>query len=155
MSRTQQEIVERIEALSAEDLFGFQKGDLIDHLDFEHAKPYLKDTVTIERWYLYRTNVLPPLGAARDYMEFAFEKCVGHRGNSAGRSIEHFKAWIWLAGDDETLAFLDDHSHYTNYGAPMLAKLAKVLGVSAPEDAAFQRMARGTRCGVSNDCGCA
>lgn len=39
--RDQTEIMERFE--KSDDLFGTQRGDLIDYMSFENAKPYLKE----------------------------------------------------------------------------------------------------------------
>jgi len=150
--RTPQEILARIAVVKDRDFFGTETDDLLFYLDFEHAKSFLQPEATDEDWG--KPSRVDPLEAATEYLEFAFEKCLGHRGLSAARSISHFKAWFWLAGDDDTLAFLEDESHYPNYGAPMLLKIANVLGVAAPEGEDFACMARGERCGVGDNCGC-
>lgn len=47
---TQEEIVERIDAIEGSDMFGEFRPTLIGYLDYEHAKPFLKDEVIEEKW---------------------------------------------------------------------------------------------------------
>src|SRR5512135_3508706 len=89
--RTQQEIIDRISYISKRDFFGFESTDLMCALDFENAKPFLKDEpkVTKEQWEspeedgtTSRTD-----GGVRkqivDYLVFAFGKALDHRGPSS------------------------------------------------------------------------
>lgn len=125
VQRTQEEIVNRIEELKDLDFFGFQRSDLIEYLDFEHAKPYLKDDATKEQWDKVVDEREDPVHMIKDYMEFAWEKANGCRGISAGRSLDHMKAWLWLAGEDE---FLEEHNHFENYeyyGKPQLIAICE------------------------------
>jgi len=50
--RTQVEILNRIREVEKDhlDFLGTQRSDLIDHLDYENAKSFLKDNVTIGQW---------------------------------------------------------------------------------------------------------
>ncbi len=157
--RSQDEIVTRIQHVKANDWdwMGTQIDDLVGYLDFAYAKPFLNDDVTEEQWAADVVDVSAekrPLDEARAYLSFAFDKCLDHRGISASRSLNHFRTWFWLAGDDKTLAFIEDDANYPQYGAPVLAKIAEVLGVALPDDEGFTRMAKGLRCNAGHDCGC-
>lgn len=128
--RTQKEIMERFE--KADDLFGTQKGDLIDYMTFENAKPYLQEKYSAkvesgeEKWEM-KTD---PKKEILDYLDFAYDKAEGERGLSAGRSMLHFKTWIWL---DDKLFYnevIDLIDNYTNYGIPALDKISEHYGYS-------------------------
>lgn len=120
--RTQQEILNRIEQLKDEDFFGFETGDLIMALDYGNAKPYLKPDCTEAQW----TDGREPYTQEncrkniRNYLPFAKEKADNERGISASRSQSHFRAWMWLACDDEVLARVEA-TEYESYGRPKLA----------------------------------
>lgn len=126
--RTQEEIMVRFE--KADDLFGTQKGDLIDYMSFENAKPYLQEEYLAkvesgeEKWEI-KTD---PEKEILDYLDFAYDKAEGERGLSAGRSMLHFKTWIWL--DDEKFynEVIDLIDNYTNYGIPALDKISEHYG---------------------------
>src|SRR5512135_535321 len=153
--RTQQEIIDRISYISKRDFFGFESTDLMCALDFENAKPFLKDEpkVTKEQWEspeedgtTSRTD-----GGVRkqivDYLVFAFGKALDHRGLSSSRSIDHFKAWLFLLGDDELLAFTENDANYPQYGMPCLVAIAKKYAPSAiPDDPDVARMGAGKPC---------
>ncbi len=72
---------------------------------------------------LTRKNVIK---AMQDYMSFAWEKANDKRGISANRSIDHFKGWLWLLGDEEGLRYLK--VNYAPYGKPGLAYVCKKYG---------------------------
>lgn len=120
--RTQEEILARIKNVKPNDFFGFETRDLVAALEYEHAKPYLNPGVTKEQWDNDHTPYYTPENARkciREYLLFAFEKAYNSRGISAERSQAHFRAWMWLAGDDEILARVND-IEYSPYGLPKL-----------------------------------
>ena len=119
--RTQQEIVDRIERVKADDFFGFETSDLLVALDYQHAKPYLKPECTEVQWNQNREPYTPEncRKQIREYLDFAREKADNGRGLSASRSQSHFRAWIWLACDDEVLARVEAVG-YAPYGKPKL-----------------------------------
>lgn len=105
--RTQDEILNHyLNVVKEYDPIGFTHEDLLDYLDFEHIKPYLKEEAqnkenAEEEWNkdvdLSKAYVLNTM---RGYLSFAFEKAECERGLSANRSICHFINWAWLIDDD-------------------------------------------------------
>lgn len=92
----------------------------------------------------------------RQYMaEVGWDKVLGHRGISAGRTVEKMTAWLWLLGDDEMVRFAEDDSNYPQYGAPILKAICEKYGFPIPDDPAARRMAVGRRCVPDCDEGCA
>lgn len=132
--RTDEEIVAHVKKVSEGfDLFS-TVADLIVYLPYKHAKQFLKEGVTEEDWEesyrpLTREAVIKEI---INYMDFAIGKAEGHRGISADRSIEHYKRWVWLLGDDDLLEFLEDSDNYENYGAPMLKKICETYKIPFP-----------------------
>ena len=121
--RTDDEILARIEARKEEDFFGFELTDLLLRLPFDKAKPYLNDETKAEDWKVQprdRESVLKEMHA---YMSFAWDKANNCRGLSAGRSMCHYMAWTWLAGDD-----LGDLTEYEFYGKDNLVKICQHYG---------------------------
>jgi len=126
--RTQEEILARFE--KADDIFGTQKSDLLVYMSFENAKPYLKEDYVKqvesgeEKWEVSTD----PKKEILEYLDFAYDKAEGKRGLSAGRSMLHFKTWIWL--DDEIFynKIIGMIDNYTNYGIPTLDKISKHYG---------------------------
>ena len=144
--RTQEEIATRIEEQKKIPL-SFQDEVLIEFLDYEHAKPFLKDGVSTEEWAelaaaLERDVVIERM---RDYWDFALGKALDHRGLSANRSIDKMEAWTWLIGEDDVI-----RGDYAQYGAPILKQVGERYGFPIPDDEAFTRMANGQRC--RDDC---
>jgi len=123
--KTQNEIVAKVEEIKSEDIFGFKTNDLLEFLDFEHAKPYLIEGATEDQWEqgtLARENILKKM---EDYMSFAWEKANNCRGISAGRSLAHYTVWIWLIGDEEKFGDLENYNYY---GKDNLIKICEEYG---------------------------
>jgi len=146
--RTIEEIKQRINKISELDLFGIS-ADLIVYLPYEHAKEFIKPEVTEEQYNkefkksYTKENIIKEI---RDYMSFALGKAENHRGISAGRSIEHFCAWLWLLKDHELLAFAEDDYNYENYGCPILKKICEKYDIQYPDDEGMLNMAKGEKC---------
>lgn len=126
--RTQEEIIARIESIKKDDFFGFQTADLIQCLDFEHAKSYLKKGATADQWPTEPHDRESILKVMENYMDFAWDKANNERGLSAGRSMAHYTAWTWLIGDEDKFPNLET---YTDYGRPHLRALCKEYGWDA------------------------
>lgn len=156
--RTPEQIVARMAEVEAAgtDWLGTQRTDLLGQLPWAHAKPFLILTATEQEWEQARAENADVRTAAVDYLRFALGKVIDHRGISAGRSIDHYAAWLWLLElDTDGLEAID----YPQYGAPKLAFAAAQLGVPLPFDgdderAMFERMAAGNRCEYGCDAGC-
>src|SRR5882672_7443328 len=98
---TKPEILERFLARKDEDVFGDEVGMYLPYLDFDQAKPFLKPEATKEVWdqscsTLSREALLKTM---EEYMSFGWEKANNCRGLSANRTMSHYIAWTWLAGD--------------------------------------------------------
>jgi len=127
---TQQEIVDRFNARKDGDMFGFEVSEYVPFLDFEHARPFLKAVVTAEEWEKCRKPATrgAVVAVMLDYMPFAWEKANDQRGLSAGRSIAHYVAWLWLAGERDLAWEIEE---YTDYGRPQLRKICARFGWDA------------------------
>lgn len=150
--RTQDEIVARIR--EKRSMFGFDAEVLMPHLDFEHAREFIKPVVTKEEWEKeYPLTESAAMDAFREYAEFAWGKAQDHRGNSAGRSVEKLEAWTWLVGRDDVLA-QSEAAPYPSYGCPKLAIVCEAFGFPVPDDESTQRMIRGEGCSPGCESGC-
>ena len=131
-SRTQDEIIAKISEVEPDDWMGTIKSDLVEFLDYEHAKPYLKDDVTAAECSESVKDVKKPSLQIKDYMPFAFNKANNCRGLSAGRSLDHMYAWLWLDGQDEFLT-ANDIRDYQYYGKDELVKICELYGLDATQ----------------------
>ena len=118
-NRTQEQILVRIKEIESDDFFGFQTSDLIQFLTFENAKPWLKEGVAAEQW----EQGVDPVELIKDYLPFAWDKANNCRGLSAGRSLEHMKAWVWLDDKPDLLKQIEEDYEY--YGKPHLVKICE------------------------------
>lgn len=120
--RNQEEIVARIRAVEERDFFGTERSDLIHYLEFAHAKPFIKDEVTEAEWLKAREEIKSPRDEILKYLPFAWDKANGCRGLSAQRSLAHFKAWVWLDGQDK---MADSMEEYDRYGKKHLVTVSQ------------------------------
>jgi hypothetical protein len=154
--RTQDEIVARIHGVRAsrDDFFGAEQTDLVEQLDFDHAKEFLNEGTTQADWDENRDETAAPKRAV-EYISFAIGKIEDHRGLSAMRAVSHFRAWAWLLLDDEKFQEFEAVD-YENYGAPKVKKFCELI--ERPDlwptgNYDLDRMAAGAPC--SDDCtGC-
>lgn len=153
MTRTQDEIVARIKAINADgdgDMFGFRTDVLLDALDFDHARPWLTDDATPDRWRQCTDHERD----ARDYLAFAIKKIEDHRGLSATRSVDKLREWAWLLCRDDVVQAMDA-ADYEQYGAPKVKAFATGMGWPWPsDDRKLERMAAGLPCRVRCYEGC-
>lgn len=152
--RTDQEIIDYYGKVKDDDFLGTMGSELISRLPFDSAKPFLKKDADSSKWITLPRDNKSILKEMRDYMEFAWDKATGHRGISAGRSIDHFRAWLFLVGDDELLAFANAEGNYPNYGCPILKKISEKYGFPVPNNDKTKRMSAGKSCGGDSGCGC-
>lgn len=152
--RTQDEVVARMHETRKSDMLGFTAEVLAPYLDVDRVRPFCKPEADLADWKaspLTRESILDEM---KDYMSFAWEKAINHRGISASRSVEKMRAWLWLLGDDEAVTFAADDDHYPQYGAPVLLYICERYGFDVPDDEDARRMAKGQRCTATYDCGC-
>lgn len=126
--RSQIEILRRIKEVEKDDFFGFQTSDLLSYLEYENAKPYLKEGVTEQEWKVEKRT---PKEVMINYMEFAWEKANNKRGLSASRTLDHYTSWLWLDGDETLYKTL---SRYQYYGKDHLIKICEYLGIECVWD---------------------
>lgn len=129
MIRTQEQIVERVRTNRERDFLGMAVGDLVEWLDSEHAKEFLKPEATEESW-ASSDKPKPVREQMADYMPFAWEKANNCRGISAGRSMNHYNNWLWLIGEDK---FADSLLDYEYYGKDNLVRICEFLGLDAKQ----------------------
>jgi len=141
--RTQEEIVNKIKA--DDGMFSFIPEVLIGFLTHENALPFLDDEWKDKaaEWIAKPQDRDAIINEMMEYVEFAWEKCLDHRGLSAGRSVSKMRGWLWLLGDDEALAFAEDDNNYSNYGAPILRHISVKYSFPIPDDEDTRRMAEG------------
>ena len=126
--RTDDEIISRINVVADRDFFGFEVSDLVVRLEYEKAKQFITPDVTQKDWEVVSREPADVISMMRDYMPFAWEKANDGRGLSAGRSLSHYSAWIWLAGDD-----LGDLLEYEFYGKDKLVLICNHYGWDSSE----------------------
>jgi hypothetical protein len=126
--RTQAEIVERIKQAMERDIFGFEWYEYALCLTPESAESLrgiaIKKNADLSNWPYYKTDK-DLRDRCIDYMPFAWEKANNCRGVSAWRSLSHYKAWLWLLGQDD----FDDIDDYEFYGKDQLRRICDFLGL--------------------------
>lgn len=156
--RTPEQIVHRMQHQQDldEDLLGFKAEVLVSFLTFDQAKPLLKPDTNPENW----TEVSPltedeVLRQMRNYMIFAWQKAIDHRGISASRSVEKIGEWLWLLEEESVIVGVP----YPQYGVPLLLKVCEAFEFQIPTVAGgpdvIARMGRGEPCerACQNGCG--
>lgn len=126
--RTDEEILARVEEVKDRDWMGFERNDLIIYLPFDKARPFLVEGTTEDEWETLDRSRESVLKTMLDYMPFAWDKANNKRGLSAGRSMSHYAAWIWMAGDD-----VGDLTEYEYYGKDNLRMICEHYGWDADQ----------------------
>lgn len=152
MLRTEEEILQRARQTAKESCFGFGISDLCVYLPWSLAREFYnpKAEVEWEQRELTREAVIEQM---LEYLDFAFDKALDHRGLSASRSIEHMRSWLWLLGDNELLEFADRSSSYPNYGVPILKRIAIKYDKTMPKGILDWADGEGCRPGCDEGCG--
>lgn len=152
--RSQDEIVAFYQGYKGRDIFGFTLEALADFMDAGHVKRFLKPDADLSAWTSREPSREAVLEEMRSYMVFAWEKVGGHRGISASRSVQKMKAWLWLLGDDDLVAYAEDDGNFAQYGAPILARISGKYEFPIPTSPRVKRMTQGQPCRVDCDEGC-
>jgi len=126
--RTDDEIISRINVVTDRDFLGFEVSDLVLCLEYEKAKQFITTDVIQKDWEVVSREPADVISMMHDYMPFAWDKANNCRGLSAGRSLSHYSAWIWLAGDD-----LGDLLEYEFYGKDKLVLICNYYGWDSSE----------------------
>lgn len=121
--RTDAEIVKRIAERLPVDVMGFEMYDLARCLPFHTAAALLPATYTEDEWTQLPRDRDSVVAQMLEYMPFAWEKANDCKGLSAGRTMAHFAAWVWLAGDD-----LGELTEYEFYGKDNLVRICNHYG---------------------------
>ena len=129
---TSKQILERAVDRQKSDVFGFETNDYLLFMDFADAKTLLRPDIT-EAMFNNEKKTLTRelmLSTMKDYMAFAWEKANDCRGLSAQRSLMHFIAWTWLAGEPELSAKIVNlyETQYQFYGKDILVEICKHYG---------------------------
>lgn len=127
--RSQEEIVQRIRERMESDLLDFEWPEYLGALSADSAEALrgvaIKDDADLSGWaHDWRTDQ-DVIDVMIEYMPFAFEKATNQRGISAGRSISHYVAWLWLVG----VEWCEEIEDYDNYGLPQLRRICQFLDI--------------------------
>lgn len=132
MTPTIEEIKARFDERRENDWLGFECNEYAACLPAHMLKDVLKDDADTETW---DANIVTPthehfLNTMKEYMNFAWEKANNCRGISAGRSVAHYAAWIWLSGDRDFADEIDwmIENQYCFYGKPVLRHICEHYG---------------------------
>lgn len=153
MARTQTEIIDRIETITGDDMWGFRREVLVDSLDYVHAKHHLNKDVTETDWNNRSVAAHGVDTIAVQYLEFAIDKIDNHRGLSASRSVDKLTEYAWLLGRDDIVEAMHA-ADYAQYGAPKIIAFAKGMDwhyINTPE---LDNMAHGRPCIPGCNRGC-
>jgi hypothetical protein len=117
------------------DPFGFEVSEYLRAIPYELAKPLIGDAKVTEAEWNKAHDIRSREDAIRvmcEYAAFAWEKANGCRGISAQRTIMHYIAWTWLAGDAEFSAEIEQQfmTDYHHYGKPILEAICDRYGIN-------------------------
>lgn len=122
--RTDAEIVKRIaERLPVDDVLGFETSDLGSYLPFHLADTLFPATYVEVEWTQLPRDRDSVVAQMLEYMPFAWEKANDRKSLSASRTMSHYSAWVWLAGDD-----LGELTEYEFYGKDNLVRICNHYG---------------------------
>lgn len=130
--RTQDEIVARFNERKGDDFFGFEVGEYLNALTWDNAKALYKDGSEMTAEKFGEPNLVTDEAVREqmaEYVDFAYEKINNERGISANRTIQHYIAWLWLAGEDDLLKWVEDEyeHNYHGYGRHIVDRIVSQL----------------------------
>lgn len=124
---TQEQILAKIKA--TEDFLGFEVSEYFRALakeTLENNRHLLNKDADLSNYETAFKTVEDVRKTAVNYVEFAWEKANNFRGISANRSIAHYRAWLWLMGEDPDVIMSAEYEHY---GKEKLIQVCEFLGV--------------------------
>jgi hypothetical protein len=148
--RTPGEIVRRMHEVEANDWLGTMRADLGAYLDADDLRQFCTQDAEFSDHQASPRTREHVLAEMQEYMPFALDKATGHRGISASRSVDHYKAWVWLLGDYAEIVW----DNYAQYGMPILRQICERYGFDFPQSQGAVRMSRGESCEAGCDMGC-
>jgi hypothetical protein len=129
--RTQAEILARIKERAPKDMFGFEWEEYVSALTRDSVESLrgtlMKADADLKAWEPSFKTDDDIRKQCLEYMDFAWEKANNCRGISAGRSLAHYKAWLWLLGQDG----FEDIDQYEFYGKDNLVRICKFFDLDA------------------------
>lgn len=133
--RTQKEIKKRLIKTHKSDMFGFEWYEYLKALNKTTAKTLigtiLKEDTDLTNWNDWKPTFKNNTDIKKqciEYMPFAWEKANTFRGISSFRSLEHYKAWLWMIGENK---FDNISAGYEYYGKDNLRRICKFLKLDA------------------------
>lgn len=137
--KSQEEFAKKFSELQAKESFiDFRPEVLMDYLNFENARPFLKEEYIHkvekgeEEWEMI-TTIEECAQDFLDYMNFAWGKAEDQRGISAGRSIQKLGMWLWIMNREDLQTLIEKDELYNPYGAPALIEVCTEMGITIPE----------------------
>jgi hypothetical protein len=95
--RTIDEIIEYYRQESKNDPLGFEGQALLPFLSAEQAREFLQEGADLSEWQQSPLMFESIVKQMREYMDFAWDKVLDHRGISASRSVSKMQAWLCAA----------------------------------------------------------
>src|SRR5574343_77346 len=124
--KTIEQILNRIRELSnGGDFFCAQRNELLDFLPWKEDKEFITEDATEAEWKFKEINRENVIERIKDYMDFAFDKAMYQRGISASRSLDHFRALLWILEEEKEI----DWGNYQNYGMPILKQIIEKYNI--------------------------
>lgn len=124
-TRTQEEIIDRFTEAADDDMFGWRREVLAAAMDQEAMRQVFPEIPP--KLPLAAPSKPDTEAEAREYLAFAVEKILDHRGISASRSVVKLAEFSWLLGRDDVVAAMDA-AEYAQYGAPQVRAFAEGMG---------------------------
>lgn len=122
---TQDELAQQVRISQKRDLLGFETHEYLEYLDVEHFREFARKDADLSNFPKPQYDKAKLLKRMKDYMEFAFDKANNYRGISSKRSVMHYVAWSWLAGDKEFSGQIQNEfeNNYNAYGKDILCMI--------------------------------
>lgn len=133
--RSQEEIRERIIATMPGDPLGLEWPEYVCAITKESAMALrgiaLQSGADLRDWRPVYSGDDKVLDRCKTYMEYAWSAANDRRTVQSERAMAHYRAWLWLLGEDGFDDMLiGPHSHY---GKDALVKICAHLGLDSSQ----------------------
>ena len=130
-------ILEVLEFVKKEDPFGVTLDDPLYFMTWEEAlstgllrEEYVQKVKKgEEKWECFPYTPKNVIERMKEYMEFAWDKANNCRGLSAWRSLQHYRNWFYMFGDEDMDMLVEEMKNYEYYGKPWLAIICEILNI--------------------------